>query len=353
MISRKKLPINIWDVIEHKTENVYYMPYSGIHKFLVNTRHCLHCKTELDISFRKNEFIVNTCKCASDGKRISTIKKLSTLFNYDDAATIYQQFSDAKTRKFPNTLKYWIDQGYSNKEAEEKVREIQTIRSKKSPSAQKGAIGYSIRTKEYWIKKGYTDKEAKEKVSELQVTNGLNWYISKYGWIEGRQKYQKRIKGWLESYKKAIENDPTINERKMVSFCNASKESLQVFLPLYNKYKDKVLIYLGIDESCEYFLRDEKTIYFYDFTIPKLNLIVEYNGSKFHPNCDILTEGELKNWRGLFSNESADVVIAKDNVKRKVAENKNYTVITVWDTDDIDESIGKINKLIKERLNEI
>lgn len=353
MISRKKLDISIWDLIESQNENVYYMPYSGIHKILVNTRHCLKCSAELDIGFRKDEFIVNTCNCSADNKNYATLDKLTTIFSLKQASEVLKEFNFQKTRKFPNKLKYWIDQGYTVTEAEQKIKEVQINRSNKSPAAKKGARGFSVRTPEYWINKEYSKEDAVKKISEYQVKNGLEWYTSRYGIKEGRQKYDKRIAKWLESYKLALDNDPTINERKMVSFCNASKESLEIFMPLYTEFKNKVKIYLGIDGNHEYFLRNGKSIVFYDFTIPEINIIIEYNGSKFHPNHLILTEEEIKTWTSLFSNESAETVLAKDLAKKKIAEHNGYTVITVWDTDDKDETIKNLRQIIQERLDEI
>lgn len=351
MISRKKLDLNIWDVIKIKNETVYYMPYSGSHKFCVNTRFCRKCSVELDIGFRKNNFIVNTCKCSADGKNHSTLSKLTTLFSEPEAIDILNTFSDFKTRKLPNRLKYWLDLGFTTEEAHQKIKSVQHARSTRSPAAQKGAKGFSIRTHEYWINQGFTADEARQKVSELQVGNGLNWYINRYGESEGRKRYNFRIQKWLESYKKALENDPTINERKMVKFCNASKKSLTVFLPVYNKYKDIVNIYLGIEGNNEYFLRDGNSILFYDFTIPEIKLMVEYNGSKFHPNIDMLTESDIRSWKSLFSGEDASTIIAKDIVKKKIAEHHGYKLITIWDTDDVEKSIQLIEKNIEERLN--
>jgi hypothetical protein len=353
MISRKKLDINIWDVIKYKNEKVFYIPYSGNYKFEVTTRFCYKCKKELEIGFRQNEFIVKTCTCSSDNKNFATKEKLITIFSSSYADMILEKFNKYKTRKLPNRINYWIEKGYTRNEAEEKVSAIQKKRSDFSPASKKGARGYSVRTKEFWINRGYTEDEANVKISQTQVTNGLEWYLSRYGGVEGKTRYKKRIKQWLLSYKKALEDDPTINERKLVPICNASKESLKVLLPLFDKYKNDVIIYLGVEESNEYFLRNEKSIYFYDFVIPELKIIVEYNGSKFHPNTQHLSESELKNWKCLFSNETADLVIAKDTTKKKVAEHNGYTVITVWDTDDVDESIQKISNLIQERLNGI
>ena len=353
MITRKNLDFSIWDAINYAGEQVYYIPYSGNHKFRITVRLCNKCKGELNIGVRHNEFIVKTCPCSADNKNYATKDKLMTIFSSSEADAVLEEFNSYKTRKLPNRISYWLKQGYTEKEASEQISAIQAERSEKSPASKKGAKGYSVRTKEYWLRQGYTEKEANEKVSQIQVTNGLQWYVSKYGETKGKILYSRRLEQWLLSYKKAIEDDPTINERKMVSFCNASAESLKVLLPLYNKHKDDVAIYLGIEGSNEYFLRNEKTIFFYDFTIPELKIIVEYNGSKFHPNVQYLTESELKNWKSLFSNEPAELVQIKDATKRKIAEHNGYTVITVWDTNNVDESINMIDNLIKEKLNEI
>lgn len=352
MISRKKFDLNIWDIIQQKNEKVYYMPYSGIYKFEIKTRFCLKCSREIELGFRKNEFIGKTCVCSADKKKYLTLTKLTSLFNIDEAKNILKIFSNYKTRKLPNKTIFWLNQGYSIEESEQKVKEVQTVRSNKSPAAQKGARGFSIRTKEYWLSKGFSEEQATEKISEIQIKNGLNWYVSRYGKTKGQERYDERIKKWIENYKTALERDPTINERKMVSFSNASNESLKVFIPVYNKYKDRLKIYLGIPDNHEYFLRNDKTIFFYDFTIPALKIIVEFNGSKFHPNTKILTEEQLKNWKTLFSKESAETVIAKDLIKRKIAEHHGYTIITVWDTDKIENSINLIENLIEEKLNE-
>ena len=352
MISRKQLNINIWDAIEHRNETVYYMPYSGYHKFKVNTRFCFQCNNELIIGFRKNEFIVATCKCSADNANYATIEKLSTIFPISKSTEILTAFSDHKTRKFANRIIHWTALGYSKEEAKIKVSEAQTVRSAKSPASAKGARGYSVRTEEYWVKKGYTIADAKKKVSEVQVRNGLEWYATRYGKVEGLWKYNARIARWLESYNRALENDPTINERKMVKLSRASNQSLMVFENIYEKYKDIIPIYLGVDNNQEYFLRDDKTLYFYDFTIPSLKIMAEFNGSKFHPNLELLSESDKSRWTSLFSEESADVVLARDNAKIKLAEHRGYTVIIVWDTDDYTNARCNIEELIEERMNE-
>jgi len=353
MITRKKLDFTLLDVITFNNEQLYYIPYNGYHKFTVSTSQCLKCNAALVIGFRKDEFIVSTCKCSADNKNYATLEKLSTVFPVSEANDVLSSFAERKTRNLQNVLTHWTSRGHTHEDAVQLVSDVQASRSSLSPAAQKGARGYSMRTPEYWIKQGYSKSDAVQKVSNLQVTNGLEFYVNRYGTDEGKVQYDKRMTKWLTSYTRAMELDPTINERKMVGFCKASKESLTVLMPVYEKYNDKIRIYLGIDGNTEYFLRDDDSIRFYDFTIPELKIIVEFNGSKFHANAELLSEQQLLEWKSLFSNESADLVIAKDTVKRKIAECHGYTLLTIWDTDDVDQAITKITNLIEEKLNEI
>lgn len=352
MLSRKRLSFSIWDAINYRKEKVFYMPYSSIHKFIVEVKYCRKCDKELPVGFRKNDFIVSPCTCSSDRKCHATIEKLTTLFKYEDAVKILKTFNDTKTRKFPNRKKHWINLGYTEEEAREFVREVQTDRSANSPSTQKGTRLYSVRCKEYWLNQGLSSKEAAAKVAKFQTHNGIEWYKARYGHREGTIKYNARMKKWQESYNRALENDPTIIQRKSVRLGKASKKSLQVFLPVYKEYKDKTRIYLGIEESQEYFIREDKTLYFYDFTLPDLKLIVEFNGSKFHPNFKLLEKTELKSWRALFSGYNAETVMALDKAKRSLAEEKGFTVLVIWDTDDVSESIEKIKQIIEDRFRE-
>lgn len=48
----------------------------------------------------------------------------------------------------------------------------------------------------YWINKGYSEEEAKEKVSERQSTFTLEKCIAKYGEEEGTRRYVERQKNW-------------------------------------------------------------------------------------------------------------------------------------------------------------
>jgi len=114
-----------------------------------------------------------------------------------------EKVSETQRRNSPRCKEYWIKKGFSIDEAKEKVSEIQKCNSSNSKEywikkgfsideakekvsewAKKG----SVRCKEYWIKKGFSIDEAKEKVSEIQ-SRGKEYWIKKYGEVDGIKKY--------------------------------------------------------------------------------------------------------------------------------------------------------------------
>ncbi|MBO6271993.1 hypothetical protein J6O48_04355 [bacterium] len=48
----------------------------------------------------------------------------------------------------------------------------------------------------YYLEKGYTEEEAIRIRKEKCKSNGLDWYIQKYGEKEGTEKFNKRINYW-------------------------------------------------------------------------------------------------------------------------------------------------------------
>ena len=104
----------------------------------------------------------------------------------------------------------------------------------------------------------------------------------------------------------------------------ASKESLKFFNPLLDSIQDLNLeYYLGVNQNHEYFLIDStNTIRYYDFTIPSLKIIIEFNGVHFHPNKAVLSEKEWNDWRTPITHNTADEIYRIDCLKRSAAERK-------------------------------
>lgn len=259
-------------------------------------------------------------------------------------------------RKF--NIEYWIERGLTKDEAILKIKDIQ----KENSSKRKKYHGVTWNQFEYWMKKEkITEKEAKKKVSELQKTFDLEKIIKRYGKIEGTIRYENMCKnlsnsqslnGFINRYgieegnKKYIE---TIIKRCSNTY--TSKESLILFKKIYKKirkYLQRNEIYWGISGSKEYFLynKDLKKVFFYDFTIPSLKIIIEYHGKRYHPNPKWDQEKWDKwNFMGLNAKEKRDM----DVYKNKVAEDYGFEVIEIF-SDEVNESITEliINKIIEK-----
>ena len=188
--------ITQWDLVEHNNMKVLYN-----NKHEVLTRKCLKCGIDLQVGFGKEEYAkVVTHRCVDSSNQITRLK-LETLFSDQDfISNIITGIISSRTCKFPNKVAYWIDQGLTYEDAQYKIKEVQTKRSALSPASQKGARGYSNRTIEYWLKKGYDLPKAQEMLRKSQTTNGLSWYIQRYGDIDGPVLFDIRITQWLETY---------------------------------------------------------------------------------------------------------------------------------------------------------
>ena len=243
-------------------------------------------------------------------------------------------------RKF--NVEYWLERGMSLDEAQIKIKDFQ----KENSSRRKKFFGVTWNQYEYWMKKeNLTEKQAKEKVSDLQKTFDLEKLIDRYGDIEGAKRYNEMCKnlahsqslnGFIERYGKEIGNEryrEAIAKRCSNSW--VSKESIIFFIKIYKKIREKIErnhIHWGIGGSKEYFIYDPGStkIFFYDFTIPSIKLILEYHGKRYHPNPKWNTE-KWEKWD--FMGMDADTKRNFDLYKNKVAEDLGFEVIEIFSDD--------------------
>jgi hypothetical protein len=242
---------------------------------------------------------------------------------------------------------------YSEYEAKEIVTNIQKSRSAKINESKKARNSYnSIRTYAYYINKGFSPSEANMKLSNIQGTNTLSYYINKYGEVDGPSKFKERQIARLNTINsKSPEEISKIRRKQCTGLKFYSNASFKVFNNLidifeYNNIKGLTYIY-GKDE---YSICTNGKCYYYDFYIPELKFVIEFNGIKYHPNKSKLSSLEWENWSNPFTNESADSVYAKDINKLDQLTTNNIDYFIIWETDDINIISEQLISILKSKI---
>lgn len=237
---------------------------------------------------------------------------------------------------YTNTLPYFVEL-YGEIEGLNKYKEINSSKDSSSLLANVNRYG-----EEEGIKKFL------EKCKNCE-SNSIKYYIRKYGEFKGvkRYKHLRTIDGYIEKYGE-FKGTLFFNRRyNRTESMQASKESMNNLFSFICKFLDDNFIdltyFVGANNKKEYtILKDDKR-YFYDFAIPEIKLIVEYNGSRYHynENCD---------YSKLHTYNTLDEMKMRDDLKREFTINLGYTYIEVFDTDDFEYKINMIIDIIKERI---
>lgn len=241
---------------------------------------------------------------------------------------------------------------------------------------------------EYWTKRGYSIDEALSILNKIFIERpsfSKDFCISKYGPKEGVRIWTERQKLWQETlYKNKSEEEikimhnaraPTlenfikkygekigvdkyremVENRKINSTKYSSKQATKFFLVLYKKLRKIGVIgpkepYFAISGSKERFILDQKNkkIFFYDFCIEKLKIIVEYHGTVFHPREDL-------EWKQIFEGmaKTKEEAYLKEIHKETTAKNKGYDYLVVWSDADERSEIEKLVNYIFEKKEQI
>lgn len=214
----------------------------------------------------------------------------------------------------------------------------QDLSDEEKAAAKRKACGYDNLDRNtnqvaYWIKHGYTQEEAEQKVKERQKTFTLEKCIEKYGEVDGLKRFNERQEKWLNNYKKL----------------NYSKISQELFWEIYNHIKDQYKeIYfatlnpetktlVNTDQNYEYLFRlHDKSFIKPDFYIKDLNLIIEFDGDYWHRETSNNTKRTIN--RDLLINNMGTALL---HIKEIDFKNNKY------------DTIQKCLNFIEMRKNEI
>lgn len=238
--------------------------------------------------------------------------------------------------------------------------------------------------KEYWIEKEGSIEEGINRYKEHMSSRphfSQEYCIEKYGQKEGYRIWKERNDNWISGI---LSKDPEelerINKSKAVTLEKMiakfgeeegtiryndwlfkiatatsgvmfSKEGSKFFLRLYKKLRKLGIIdhrsevMFGTKSTSEFMIRHESGYSFYDFFIPKLDFIVEFNGVAYHPR-----EGDFawKSARGV----SYEDAINKDKFKHRLAVDSGYVIEYVWSDADKESEIERLCNILLERMEE-
>lgn len=190
-----------------------------------------------------------------------------------------------------------------------------------SEESKKAAASNRVNNTElqYYLNKGLSEEDAEKALRERQVTFSLEKCIAKYGEEEGRARWESRQEKWQNSLKeKSDEERARINRAKLSagSVSKAEKNLVKIFAEN------------GIDVETQFSLfEDGKKSFVFD--IRHGNKLIEYNGDYWHCNPKKFDESFYND----VSKMTASEIWERDRQKAKLAEDRGFEVLVVWETD--------------------
>lgn len=281
-------------------------------------------KISNNINYDNKEYLLEIQQKLINGELKENIFKCPTLFSID----------------------WWLQRGWDIKYAQEKVKQIQ------KNNAAKVKIHhnlYDISTQ--MMLYNISEKEAIQHIADLKVKTSsiLSTYINKYGEEEGYKRYYKKHEKW----KKTMENKSSQEKEeiliKKTCIINASKISQELFFGIYEGIKDLNIKCYFAELNHEYgtWVKELNRGVLYDFVIPELKFAIEYNGSRFHPNKEKLTNEEWAKWENPFTHIGADEIYKKDTIKNNYIINQGYNLQIIWDFD----YLANKKKVIQQQID--
>jgi len=282
---------------------------------------------------QRNNSLKFAKKRKSNPELYSHMKSPMTLEFWLDKGFSESEANDIIQSQRPSSIKYWLNKGYSETDAKKLATDHQKNAglsfSKKYKENTKKYEGFSNTQLKYWLNKGYSKEEAKEKLKERQSTFTLEKCIKKYGEKEGTHVFNERQEMWKKSLQENFEREGD-GRSPSSKFANSIIRELCDYLNIEIPQKEK-------------WIKNKETgkAYSYDFTYN--GKIIEFNGDYWHCNPEIYEVNYFNKNKEMTAKE----IWEYDKEKIKTAEKYDYQVLTIWESEWVENPKQIIDKCIK------
>lgn len=231
-----------------------------------------------------------------------------------------------------NCKEFWIEKGYSEKEAIGKSKEVmdeihRKIFKKFKDNPEKYASKQPTRI-EYYLKKGYSEEESKKLLSERQATFSKEICIEKHGVEKGTKIWLDRQDKWLNNMNSKSEEEKAEINRKKLSGAQYSPISQKLLWDVYKRsgtHKSK----FG-ELNAEFYLQNKNNKWFaYDYVDTYKKKCIEFNGDFWHCNPKKYKKDYIHRVRGVKASKVWD----NDKNKINLIKSKGYKVLVIWESD--------------------
>jgi len=131
---------------------------------------------------------------------------------------------------------------------------------------------------DYWIKKYNGDVKKAETEYKKSQTRNVEWFVNKYGKLEGKKRHKAKTEKWMKNYKK----------------CNFSQISQELFNEIIASGYLGDVYYATYDRNNmskytnkEYILTTKESYVRPDFIDLKTNKIIEFDGDYWHSDAKV------------------------------------------------------------------
>lgn len=257
---------------------------------------------------------------------------------------------------------------YGERLGEIKFKEVQTFQALSNSKEYKGMTDEEF--KRYNNSRAITLKNMIKKYGEEEGTKVFNEYREKQRYKKSKQRYidefgeEHGLEIFKEINKKKVQNLENFQRkygkeeglRRYSHFlvsrrCPFSKMASNLFRKTESSLNRNDVTYIYQPKTEEFSIYQKNRSFFYDFCIPELKFIIEFNGDVFHGNPQLFNESDCPN--PYDKTLTAKQMWLNDKEKIDLAKSKGFDVMIIWERDyrnDSETIEDSIIKTIREKL---